>query len=60
LTVNNFNLDIPEGKLISLLGPSGCGKSTALNLICGLEKPTSAKSFLMMKTLQIWILSIEA
>ncbi len=43
--VHNFDLEIPDGKLIGLLGPSGCGKSTALNLICGLEKPTSGKIF---------------
>ncbi len=39
--VDDFNFDIPDGKLIGLLGPSGCGKSTTLNLICGLLKPTS-------------------
>lgn len=33
IAVNNFNVEIPDGKLIGLLGPSGCGKSTALNLI---------------------------
>ena len=43
IAVNNFDYEIPEGKLIGLLGPSGCGKSTVLNLICGLEKPTSGK-----------------
>lgn len=40
IAVNNFNIEIPDGKLIGLLGPSGCGKSTTLNLICGLEQPT--------------------
>ncbi|MCR5734128.1 MAG: ABC transporter ATP-binding protein, partial [Lachnospiraceae bacterium] len=45
IAVNDFNFEIPSGKLISLLGPSGCGKSTALNLICGLEKPTEGKIF---------------
>lgn len=43
IAVNDFNFEIPDGKLIGLLGPSGCGKSTALNLICGLEAPSEGK-----------------
>ena len=43
--VNNVSLEIPDGKLIGLLGPSGCGKSTTLNLLSGLQKPTSGKIF---------------
>lgn len=43
--VDSFSFEIPDGKLVSLLGPSGCGKSTTLNMICGLEKPTSGKIF---------------
>ncbi len=45
IAVNNFDFEIPDGKLIGLLGPSGCGKSTTLNLICGLLKPTSGDIF---------------
>ena len=45
IAVNDFSFEIPDGKLIGLLGPSGCGKSTALNLICGLLKPTSGKIY---------------
>lgn len=45
IAVNDFDFEIPDGKLIGLLGPSGCGKSTALNLICGLETPTEGKIF---------------
>ena len=43
--VNDFDLELPDGKLIGLLGPSGCGKSTALNLLCGLLSPTSGRIF---------------
>ncbi len=45
IAVNDFNFEIPDGKLVGLLGPSGCGKSTTLNLISGLEKPTEGQIF---------------
>jgi len=45
VAVSDFNFEIPDGKLIGLLGPSGCGKSTALNLLCGLLKPTEGRIF---------------
>ncbi len=45
IAVNNFSFEIPDGNLVGLLGPSGCGKSTALNLICGLLKPTAGKIY---------------
>lgn len=45
IAVNQFNFEIPDGKLIGLLGPSGCGKSTTLNLISGLVKPTEGRIF---------------
>ncbi|MDO4291820.1 MAG: ABC transporter ATP-binding protein [Eubacteriales bacterium] len=43
--VSDFTFVIPDGKLTALLGPSGCGKSTTLNLICGLERPSSGQIF---------------
>ncbi len=43
--VDDFDFEIPDGKLIGLLGPSGCGKSTTLNMICGLEAPTAGRIF---------------
>ncbi|EET59409.1 ABC transporter, ATP-binding protein [Marvinbryantia formatexigens DSM 14469] len=43
--VSDMSVEIPDGKLIGLLGPSGCGKSTALNLLCGLLKPTDGRIF---------------
>ena len=43
VAVNDFNVTIPDGKLIGLLGPSGCGKSTTLYMISGLLEPTSGE-----------------
>ena len=33
------DMDIPDGKFVTIVGPSACGKSTLLNLFCGLDKP---------------------
>lgn len=33
------DIDIPDGKFVTIVGPSACGKSTLLNLFCGLDKP---------------------
>jgi putative spermidine/putrescine transport system ATP-binding protein len=37
--VNQLDLEIREGELITLLGPSGCGKTTTLRMIGGFEIP---------------------
>ncbi|MCY1103941.1 ABC transporter ATP-binding protein [Shouchella clausii] len=43
--LNDIDMTINEGDFVSLLGPSGCGKSTILNLIAGLDSPTSGNVF---------------
>ena len=43
--INDVTLQIPKGKLVSLLGPSGSGKSTTLFTISGIHKPHSGKIF---------------
>ncbi len=45
VAVNDFNIEIPDGKLIGLLGPSGCGKSTTLYMISGLQTPTMGRIY---------------
>ncbi len=39
--VNGVNLEFNEGEFTAIVGPSGCGKTTLLNMIGGLEQPTS-------------------
>ncbi|UFN48451.1 ABC transporter ATP-binding protein [Roseomonas sp. OT10] len=41
LAVAEVNLDIQAGEFICIVGPSGCGKSTVMNMIAGLDMPSS-------------------
>ncbi len=41
--VDGLEFEVADRELFVLLGPSGCGKSTALNLVAGLERPTSGE-----------------
>ncbi|GAB3792312.1 ABC transporter ATP-binding protein [Virgibacillus kimchii] len=41
--VNNLNLNIEQGEIVTLLGPSGCGKTTTLRMVAGFEQPDSGK-----------------
>ncbi len=44
--LKGIDLEIEEGKYISIMGPSGSGKSTLFNMIGGLDKPTKGKVFI--------------
>jgi putative ABC transport system ATP-binding protein len=39
--VDGVSINVPEGEFVALLGSSGSGKSSLLNLIAGLDSPTS-------------------
>ncbi|UJF24582.1 ABC transporter ATP-binding protein [Suttonella sp. R2A3] len=41
--VDDVSFSLNENQFTALLGPSGCGKSTTLNMIAGLEEPTSGE-----------------
>ena len=41
--LDQINLDIEEGEIVSILGPSGCGKTTLLNMILGITDADSGK-----------------
>ncbi len=40
VAVEDSNLSVQPGELVTLLGPSGCGKTTTLRMIGGFENPT--------------------
>jgi lipoprotein-releasing system ATP-binding protein len=44
--LKGINLEIPSGKLYSIVGPSGAGKTTLLQIIGTLSKPDSGELFL--------------
>ncbi|TDQ59893.1 iron(III) transport system ATP-binding protein [Mesocricetibacter intestinalis] len=46
VVIDNLDLTIKRGTMVTLLGPSGCGKTTVLRLVAGLESPTSGQIFI--------------
>lgn len=44
--LENLNLKVKKGELVSLLGPSGCGKTTTLRVVAGFIEPTKGKFML--------------
>lgn len=42
-SIENLNLSVSEGEILTLVGPSGCGKTTTLRLIAGFERPDSGQ-----------------
>ena len=41
--LKGINLEVPSGQLVSILGSSGCGKTTLLNVLSGIDEPSSGE-----------------
>src|ERR671910_645143 len=52
LVYDNFDLDIPRGKLVSVFGPNGCGKSTLINMVAGLVPIDAGQILFAGKTIR--------
>jgi putative spermidine/putrescine transport system ATP-binding protein len=47
--IENLDLSVKKGEMVSLLGPSGCGKTTTLRMIAGFLIPEAGKVILAGK-----------
>jgi NitT/TauT family transport system ATP-binding protein len=43
VALDDLDLEVRAGELLTIVGPSGCGKSTVLDLIAGLAEPSSGE-----------------
>jgi ABC-type nitrate/sulfonate/bicarbonate transport system ATPase subunit len=43
LALAETSFEVKDGEFITLVGPSGCGKTTLMNVIAGLQQPTSGR-----------------
>ena len=50
--LKDINLQVAEGKFVSIMGPSGSGKSTLLNLIGMLDEPSEGEYLFMGQAVQ--------
>lgn len=47
--LDNISFTIKSGEFITLFGPNGCGKTTLLNIISGIENPSSGEVLINRK-----------
>jgi iron complex transport system ATP-binding protein len=50
--VKNLNLDIPKGKITTIIGSNGCGKSTILKTIARIIQPKSGEIYINNKNIR--------
>ncbi len=53
VVLDGVDLDVPEGRLLTITGPSGVGKSTLLHILGTLDKPSSGDVFFRGENLRV-------
>jgi NitT/TauT family transport system ATP-binding protein len=46
VALEDINVEIARGEMVSLIGPSGCGKSTLLNIVGGMITPSKGEALI--------------
>ena len=57
VVLNGIDFEINRGEIICLLGTSGSGKTTTLNLLAGIDSPTSGKILYDENEIHSWSLN---
>lgn len=52
--LEDVNLDINKGEIISIIGPNGSGKSTLIKTLCGFIKPIKGEVYINSKNLHTY------
>ncbi len=51
VAVDNLNMEVNEGEIVSLIGPNGAGKTTAFNVVTGVYQPSNGQVDFYGKTI---------
>ena len=58
--IDHLNLEIPEGKILTIVGPSGGGKTTLLRCLAGLETIDSGELWMVFLSILLkWTMPIK-
>lgn len=49
--LNDIDFELMEGDFVAIMGPSGSGKSTFLNMISGMDRPTTGEVYFFNKSI---------
>ncbi|MHB1010615.1 MAG: ABC transporter ATP-binding protein [Propionibacteriaceae bacterium] len=44
VALDHVSIDIADREFVTVVGPSGCGKTTLMNILAGLEEPSSGRA----------------